>query len=74
MKRIGLCITLMIAATSLLAPFADAQVTQTEVQKLLASDKASYDRFGISVAIDGDTAVIGAEEEDDSCTVSNGSA
>jgi hypothetical protein len=33
------------------------------VAKLLASDGAAQDSFGISVAIDGDTAVIGAWED-----------
>ena len=32
-----------------------------EVRKLLASDSADGDGFGISVAIDGDTAVVGAD-------------
>ncbi|MCP4361989.1 MAG: PKD domain-containing protein, partial [Chloroflexi bacterium] len=33
--------------------------------KLTASDGASYDSFGYSVAIDGDRAIIGAYEDDD---------
>jgi hypothetical protein len=37
----------------------------TEEQKLLASDGASGDRFGYSVALLGDVAVIGAEDDDD---------
>ncbi len=40
-----------------------------EVKKLLASDGASRDEFGFSVAVSGDTAVIGAWLDDD-----NGSA
>ena len=32
----------------------------SEQQKLTASDGAASDQFGISVSIDGDTAVIGA--------------
>jgi hypothetical protein len=38
----------------------------TEQQKLLASDSASYDYFGVSVALssDGLTAIIGADSED----------
>ena len=74
MKRIGLCITLIIASTSLLALPAYAQLTQNEIQKLLASDKATGDWFGGSVAIDGDTALVGAFFEDDSGTQSNGAA
>ena len=37
----------------------------TEQQKLTASDGATGDRFGYSVSIDGDTAVIGARYDDD---------
>ena len=37
----------------------------TEQVKLLASDRDSYDYFGNSVALDGDTAVIGALDKDD---------
>ncbi|MDG2053622.1 MAG: FG-GAP repeat protein, partial [Phycisphaerales bacterium] len=43
-----------------------------EVQKLTASDGAENDRFGLSVSISGDYAVIGAYEEDDN--YSSGSA
>jgi hypothetical protein len=46
----------------------------TEQAKLLASDKDSFDNFGQSVALDGDTAVIGASRSDDSGTTNNGAA
>ena len=36
-----------------------------EVAKLVASDAAANDRFGSSVAIDGDTVVVGASWDDD---------
>ncbi|MCA9254311.1 MAG: FG-GAP repeat protein [Phycisphaerales bacterium] len=36
--------------------------TSTETQKLVASDAAAEDRFGREVAIDGDTLVIGADQ------------
>ncbi len=41
---------------------ADAAFAQSacELQKLLASDGESLDNFGISVAMDGDTAVVGS--------------
>lgn len=39
--------------------------TWVEEQKLLASDGATYDFFGHSVAIDSDIAVVGAPEHDD---------
>ena len=37
----------------------------SETAKLIASDAAADDEFGISVALDGDTAVIGARKDDD---------
>eukprot|EP01043_Picozoa_sp_COSAG02_P085873 COSAG02_NODE_23442_length_718_cov_4.101777_1_plen_143_part_10 len=37
----------------------------SEAQKLLASDGSQYDRFGISVALDGEVLVVGAYEDDD---------
>jgi hypothetical protein len=45
----------------------------TEQQKLTASDGAAFDRFGMRVAVDGDTVVIGAESDDDD-GASSGSA
>ena len=48
--------------------------TWTQQTKLLASDKASQDSCGESVAIDGDTVVIGARSEDDSFIFENGAA
>jgi len=37
----------------------------TEQAKLLASDGAGGDAFGISVALDGDTPIVGARDDDD---------
>jgi hypothetical protein len=37
----------------------------TQQQKLTAADAAAYDHFGISVAISGDTTVVGAYYDDD---------
>ena len=39
--------------------------TDTETAKLTASDKAVSDEFGHSVAVDGDTVVVGAYQDDD---------
>ena len=64
----------LVASTLLLALPAHAQFTQNEIQKLLASDKADADFFGESVAIDGDTAVIGAYLKSDGGTYENGAA
>ena len=48
--------------TLLAAGAAHAAIDPAKVQKLLASDGEEQDRFGYSVAIDGDTAVIGASQ------------
>lgn len=44
--------------------FYDVQ-TGTEINKLIASDGAASDRYGCSVAIDGNFAVVGAKNDDD---------
>ncbi len=54
--------------------FTRAGSVWTQQQKLLAADKANFDRFGVSVAVSGDTAVIGASSEGDSGTTDNGAA
>jgi ribonuclease BN (tRNA processing enzyme) len=43
----------------------DAAGTWSEQQKLTASDAAADDIFGVSVAVSGDTAVVGARGDDD---------
>ena len=47
----------------------DASFAQNacELQKLVASDGESSEHFGLSVAMDGDIAVIGAPWDDDAC-------
>ncbi len=51
----------------------DAMGTWTEQVKLVASDAAASDQFGISVALDGNTALVGARLDDD-VGISSGSA
>ena len=46
-------------------------VPKTEQAKVQASDKAKNDEFGYAVAIDGDTAVVGAYFEDEDAAGSN---
>ena len=46
----------------------------SQQQKLTASDAASNDLFGISVAVSGDTAVVGARGDDDAGGVNSGAA
>lgn len=39
--------------------------TWSQQQKIVASDRAAYDNFGVTVAISGDKAVVGANAEDE---------
>ena len=43
----------------------DVGATYVEVATLTAADATAYDDFGVSVAIDGDTVVVGAYWDDD---------
>ena len=45
--------------------FTRSGTTWTQQQKLTASAAAGGDQFGISFAVDGDTAIVGAHEDDD---------
>ena len=51
---------LYLSALLVLAGTAQAAIDPAKVQKLLAGDGAAGDEFGYSVAVSGDTAVIGA--------------
>jgi hypothetical protein len=53
--------------------FTRTSTTWTQQAKLLASDAAAGDYFGVSVSLDGDTALIGAYKDDDK-GVDSGSA
>ncbi len=53
--------------------FQKVEGTWTQLLKVTANDAATSDRFGVSVAIDGDNAVIGADRNDDA-GVDSGSA
>ncbi len=57
--------TAVLGALLLLGAGPGWALTQTEVAKLIASDGAAADEFGFSVAVAGDTAVIGAHSDDD---------
>lgn len=46
----------------------------TEQQKLIASDGANFDQFGRSVAISGDTAIVGAGDDNGGSNLGQGSA
>jgi hypothetical protein len=50
--------------------FVRSGTSWTEQQKLLASDGTEDDRFGVSVSISGETAVIGADGDDDNGNLS----
>ncbi len=46
----------------------------TQQAQLLATDGATSDRFGVAVALDGDTAIVGADSDDTPAGVNAGSA
>ena len=52
-------------------PGSGGWATATETAKLTASDAAANDEFGISVAVDGDTVVVGAHQDDDATNGDN---
>jgi hypothetical protein len=56
---------LALAGVLLLVAVPAWSVTPVEVAKLLAADGAAGDQFGYSVALSGDTALIGARFDDD---------
>jgi hypothetical protein len=60
-KKIGLIALSMVLLCSALPAWA---LTATQVAKLLASDGETWDDFGYAIAIDGDTALIGAYNDD----------
>ena len=55
---------LLSVAGSFTGPADASVITLSEIHKLTASDRAAGDNFGISVAVSGTTAVIGAFEDD----------
>ena len=62
--------TLAMAA----APPAWGQCDPQQLAKLIASDAAAGDRFGTSVAVDGDTTAVGVPYDDHSNRTDAGSA
>jgi len=63
-KKTG-AIALVMVFFLFFEPFPAGALTPIEVAKLVAPDGAAGDYFGYSVAVDGDTAVIGAFNDDD---------
>ena len=45
-------------------PATGGWATDTETAKLIASERAKNDQFGFSVAVDGNTVVVGADQDD----------
>ena len=45
-------------------PATGGWATDTETAKLIASERAANDQFGFSVAVDGNTVVVGADQDD----------
>jgi predicted acyltransferase (DUF342 family) len=56
---------IVLGLAAMLLPNLGAYAQLTEVDKIEASDKATSDLFGTSVAISGDRAIVGARGEDD---------
>jgi uncharacterized repeat protein (TIGR01451 family) len=54
--------------------FVRSGTTWTQRQKLMASDGAANDFFGLSVSVSGDTAVVGADRDDTAAGIDAGSA
>ena len=63
MKKLTLLVGLVMVLALALPGGADA-ATLGEVKKLTASDAQADDDFGFSVAVSGDTAIVGAYHED----------
>lgn len=59
--RLSLAVLLLIAAS---IPEALAQISTDAVARVVASDAASGDRFGFSVSVSGDRAIVGAYSDD----------
>ncbi len=64
-KSLGIVAPCLLAAAIHLAPEGFAQCVRYEEQRLCASDGAANDRFGTSVAVSGEFAVVGAPMRDD---------
>ena len=62
------CLTACAVVAFLDAAPVFAQCEPQDLAKLIASDAAANDRFGAAVAIDGDTAIVGALDDDDAGT------
>ncbi|MDU9047378.1 MAG: FG-GAP repeat protein [Candidatus Electrothrix sp. Rat3] len=60
-----LCLIVLLALAAGPAYALELEQVQVQVQKLLAGDGAADDEFGWSVSISGDTALIGADGDDD---------
>ncbi|HUW57675.1 MAG TPA: FG-GAP repeat protein, partial [Planctomycetota bacterium] len=74
-RRLGVVIAGLLVGVVTMAwgiQTADA-VPWIERQKLLASDGAEADQFGVSVSVSGTTAIVGANMDDD-CGDYSGSA
>ena len=52
------------AAYVFIKPATGGWATDTETAKLTASERAENDQFGFSVAVDGNTVVVGADQDD----------
>ena len=70
MRRLVMCFAAVLIALMVFIPKVGRAQLYTEVT-LTASDAADGDAFGSSVAIFGDTAIVGARNDDDACPDNN---
>ena len=62
---------LYFAGSAYIFKTSDGGNSWTQVQKIVAGDRAAYDRFGLSVSISGDYAIVGAYQEDEDASGGN---
>ena len=69
------CFTLVVASVTLIVAMPTWSVSPVEVAKLFAADGGEGDQFGYSVALSGDTALVGVRfDDDDANGLESGSA
>ena len=63
--RVSLAAGFVVLLTVAGGPRAFGECVTEESDKLTASDASTFDRFGMSVSVSGNTAVVGASMDDD---------
>ncbi|UCE38388.1 MAG: hypothetical protein JSW00_03945 [Thermoplasmata archaeon] len=65
LRKSALTLAMLLAGWTLLGGIGGGTMVTTEEAKLTASDGATMDQYGVTVALEGDTAVVGAWGDDD---------